>query len=471
MLQLVHVISDLHLGGAAATPTAPAFRMCPPATHQLLAAFLDRLPARTAEQESHLVIAGDIVDFLAEAPFEAFTADPAQACAKLARILADSAVIWQALRRFADERDGHITLMLGNHDIELALPAVRALLAQALPGARVRFIYDNEALTMGPLLIEHGNRFDAWNAVPHGALRRVRSQQSRQAPVTPAFVPPPGSRMVIDVLNPLKRQYPFIDLLKPETAAALPLAAALGALGLQQAWDAYSQFRARQAVDFDEESGEPLGPGYVSAGANPDRELWLAAQAIARGGGGGSGCGGNGQQISAAADLLGKGAAIVTDLVRAARVDAVYAAFRQLAALRRMHDAAFDVAQESDTYLKPARRAAAAGFRVIVYGHTHLPKQVQLDGAVYLNTGTWADVMCIPAGIWDEDEAAGQLAFRAFAADLGAGTVERWRRTLPTYARITLDGDSVAAGLHFGDDDSAVSTAAVMQRLRGGGAA
>jgi hypothetical protein len=38
--------------------------------------------------------------------------------------------------------------------------------------------------------------------------------------------------MVIDVLNHLKRRYPFIGLLKPETASALPIAAALGVLGL-----------------------------------------------------------------------------------------------------------------------------------------------------------------------------------------------------------------------------------------------
>jgi hypothetical protein len=79
-------------------------------------------------------------------------------------------------------------------------------------------------------LIEHDNRFDTWNAVPHGALHRVRSQ-SRHADVTPVL-PAAGSRTVIDVLNPWKRRYSFIELLKPETASTLPIAAALGALGL-----------------------------------------------------------------------------------------------------------------------------------------------------------------------------------------------------------------------------------------------
>jgi hypothetical protein len=71
------------------------------------------------------------------------------------------------------------------------------------------------------------------NAVPHGELRRVCSQQSRHADVAPVVPPPSSSRIVIDVLNPLKRRYPFIALLKPpETASALPIAAEFGALRL-----------------------------------------------------------------------------------------------------------------------------------------------------------------------------------------------------------------------------------------------
>jgi UDP-2,3-diacylglucosamine pyrophosphatase LpxH len=458
MRHLVHVISDLHLGGAAATATEPAFQMCPPSTHQVLADFLDNLPASDAEQESHLVVAGEIVDILAEAPFEPFTADPAAACQKLQRIFDSTAVVWEALDRFAGERGGFITLMLGNHDIELALPAVRTMLGARLQGPRLRFIYDNEAFTLGPILIEHGNRFDPWNAVPHGSLRRVRSQMSRNAAVSPAFVAPPGSRMVIDVINPLKRKYPFIDLLKPESAVCLPIAAALGAVDLQKSWNAFRHFEAQLAVDFDEDSGAPADPDYVAAAADPDLEMWHIAQAVA--GGDDSG------QVGAMADLLGKGATIVTEKMRAARIDALYRAFRKLAALRRMNDAAFKVDVENATYLKPAR-LAAAHFKVIVYGHTHLPKRVPLNGAVYLNTGTWADMMCIPDGIWDADETAGRAAFRAFAADLGAGSLERWRRSMPTYARIVVDDNALAgADVYFADDHSPVSTDGILGRLQ-----
>jgi UDP-2,3-diacylglucosamine pyrophosphatase LpxH len=463
MRHLVHIISDLHLGGASASADGPGFQMCPPSTHRLLAQFIDTVPATTAAQDSHLVIAGDVVDFLAEAPFEAFTVDPASACAKLQSIFDSSSVVWDALARFARERGGRLTLMLGNHDIELSLPGVRQMLLERVGGERVRFIYDNEAFTLGPLLIEHGNRFDAWNAVPHSALRRVRSQLSRQLPVAPGFDAPPGSRLVIDVINPLKRDYPFVDLLKPENAAAFPVAAALGCVGLQQAWNFFGKYRASRSVDFDEGSGEPVNANYVAATPSADAALWNAAQAIAHGA--------NANQVGAFTDVLAKGAAVVGEKVRQARIDAVYAAFRQLAGARRMHRDTFDVGKEDGIYLKPATRAAQAGFKLVVYGHTHLPKRVPMiapggQEAVYFNSGTWADVMCVPEGIWDEDEERGRDTFRAFASDLGDNRLSQWRSAIPTYVRIDLDGDRViGADLFLAGDEAPLTTARLMQRL------
>ena len=463
MRHLVHVISDLHLGGAAASPGSAAFQMCPPRTHALLSAFIDRLPASSHDQLSHLIIAGDLVDFLAEEPFEAFTADPIAACAKLQRIFDTSMSFWDALNRFSLQRRGVLSIMLGNHDIELSLPGVREMLFARVRGERVRFMYDNEAFTLGPLLIEHGNRFDPWNAVPHGALRRVRSQLSRRLDVWPAFPALPGSQMVIDVINPLKRDYPFVDLLKPETAAALPIAAALGAVGLPRAWKAFGKFRASQANDYDESSGEPLDPNMVSGFDHSDDELWSAAQDISHGE--------NSQQVNAIGDVLGKGVTAVSNAIKTARIDALFGAFRKLRALQRLHRETFDIGTELPTYLIPATRAAEAGFKVIVYGHTHLPKRVPVkiagqESAVYLNSGTWADVMCVPEGIWDADEANGRTLFRQFANDLGANSLDKWRRSIATYARIAIDGSEVeSANIHFADDDMLVSTTALMERL------
>lgn len=463
MQTTLYVISDLHLGGAAGSEGRPGFQICPPRTHELLKQFIDRLPGRAPDRDARLVLAGDIVDFLAEEPFQAFTSDPESARKKLARILDDTAQVWDALRGFA-KRDGAVTLMLGNHDIELALPGVRQAFLDRIGLGRVEFIYDNEAFTCGPVLIEHGNRFDEWNAVPHGALRRVRSQLSRALPVKPAFAALPGSRLVVDVMNPLKQQYAFIDLLKPEDAGALPIVAALGAAGFRDVWQFFQRFRQSQAVDFDE-SREPVSEEFIAAPESTDQNLFDLAEDIASGG--------DAAQVGAVADFLGQVANAVSDKVRAARRSALFKAIR---GTMGKHREAFAVDQESETYLVPARTAAASGFQVIVYGHTHLAKRVSLGTSggtqpVYLNTGTWADLMRMPDALWQTDEAQARDALTAFVADLEGNALDKWRRSAPTYAKIEVEGNTVReAEVYFADGSAneRVTTAALMRRLAGG---
>src|SRR5713101_5659205 len=112
------VISDLHLGGAPASGETPAFQMCTATGRAHLVRFVD-WAARTGQEtgDTRLVIAGDIVDFLAEesdGAFLPFTADDRLATDKLNSIVERTAEVWQAFRRFIAA--GHaLTLMLGNH--------------------------------------------------------------------------------------------------------------------------------------------------------------------------------------------------------------------------------------------------------------------------------------------------------------------------------------------------------------------
>jgi len=140
------------------------------------------------------------------------------------------------------------------------------------------------------------------------------------------------------------------------------------------------------------------------------------------------------------------------------------------------HRDAFDVGKEIDTYLVPARAAAAAGFQVVVYGHTHLAKRISLGASgnalpVYLNTGTWADLMRVPDSIWETEETPSRAALTAFVADLESNALEHWRRSVPTYAKIELEDNAVQnADVYFagGDGNERITTAALMQRLTGG---
>jgi UDP-2,3-diacylglucosamine pyrophosphatase LpxH len=487
----VVVISDLHLGGPE------GFQMCTPEGVHRLAAFLASLgdDGATASQ-IHLVIAGDFVDFLAEPDDEempreswkwsAFCEDEALALRKLERIFERTVPVWWELERFLACR-GALSILLGNHDVELSMPRVRRRLLERIApnGGRISFLDDGEAFVIGKLLVEHGNRYDAWNAVEQEALRARRAALSRNEAVT-AFPAQPGSALVAEVMNRIKAKYSFVDLLKPETGAVVPILAVLDPAlwrrtgpgigeAARAAWRA-RQFDtqgkptrtefigvegpARRAPAGSEFLGAPLFEPSRESDPSADASL-LADRATPF----------PDDDLLALADELSRGTAETTRelvAVPGLAVDLLLRAFRKRRGKER---AAFAVDVESETYLRPARALAARGFDVVVFGHTHHAKCVDLgDGRTYLNTGTWADLMRLPEAIYDERE--GPAALQAFMDAVSKNRVELFRRQIPTYARIVVDdsGEVVERGLYFADEPGAsaeVSTHGMLKRLEG----
>ncbi len=217
------MVSDLHFGGR------PGFQIF--SQGETLAAFIRTLTPSSVRQIG-LVLNGDIVDFLAEeAP--AYL-DPLGAVSKLTRISRDPAfsMIWQALADFVAQPNRQLILVLGNHDVELALPPVRQWLLEHLTGedaasrGRIIFALDGAgfACRVGDkrVLCLHGNEVDGWNVVDYAALLGVaRALNRNESP--PEWDANAGTRMVIDVMNPVKKQYPMVDLLKPESQAVVPI--------------------------------------------------------------------------------------------------------------------------------------------------------------------------------------------------------------------------------------------------------
>ncbi len=476
----VFVISDLHLGGG------PGFEMITAEGRGRLARFVRSITAQHQPGHSvHLVLAGDIVDFLAEEPFAAFTADDDAAKKKLEHVLASTAEVWEALADYA--RSGAaLTLLTGNHDIELSLPAPRRLLLERLGPGRIDFLYDNQALPIGPLLIEHGNRYDGWNLVNHDQLRQVRSALSRRQP-PPPFRTLPGSEMVVRLMNPLKAKYSFIDLLKPEDSTVPPFLAMLEpqAMGALRQLFELGRLGAESRQKFEEEhlygseAEEEKGRGVTaqvrSVFSYVARELRMHELAESLWGDGKDAkdnkeakdfkdskeakdtshnpphnTPSGGTSLVAETECgLGQAAdfAALWRLARGgeAQRKLVLGRLRKALLARAGEDAqAFRVDYESPAYLDPARESARRGFLVVVYGHTHLARRVSLEnGARYLNTGTWADLMRVPDAILrpdtPEEQAMEQLS--VFADDLVHNRLESWRRQRPTFARIDLGDD------------------------------
>jgi UDP-2,3-diacylglucosamine pyrophosphatase LpxH len=451
MSQSVLVISDLHLGGA------PGFQMCDEKARRRLAAFLGwAARQRSARQDVHLVINGDVVDFLAEREFASFTRSDEDALAKLRSIIANSQEVWPALKDFVRD-GGALTLLPGNHDLELALPGPRRHLLKELGPGRVEFIYDNQALVLGTgqerVLIEHGNRYDAWNLVPHGLLRHVRAKLSRGE--EPRHYPRvPGSELVVRVMNDLKRQYRFLDLLKPETHAALPLLAVLEPSLLKELEEAVRLFKGfwqflRSRVPRFDRDGRPTNPEYTAARVRrpaPRERQVEAALDLARALAGAGGA----EQVASFGALKplwqifrAVGAAKKARKDEETRRMQRQAVDRLYAALRHYFPAlgsTFLTGHEEDVYLRPARSAARRGFKAVLFGHTHLVKRMPLEGgAHYLNTGTWANLLRVPDALFGKDETKAKQALHGFAEDLANNRLDGWLEHLPSFARLDWD--------------------------------
>lgn len=432
----VYVISDLHLGGAAPKGADPGFQICSGEGQRLLADFLTSLGGRhRAGDNVHLVVNGDSVDFLAEKPFAAFTAKEVTAEKKLREIIRRTQPVWEAFRDLVAS-GAEVTFLLGNHDLELSLPGPHRLLLETLGPGKVNAAGDNAALTIGDVLIEHGNRYDGWNAVNQDALRAWSRREKSEA-----FSPPPGSVLVTEIMNPLKRDYHFVDLLKPEQETVLPIIAILDPSVLSK-FPRLIDLQDKAAAVLYHQDGTPVDPALIAARvqAETDRSLQKAKELCRRLGYDPEAAG----AIATVKGILEKWREGLKETRREVNVQIVYEAMQHWLGA---NFSAFDTCREADDYLPSVRTRAESGVRAVIYGHTHLAKRLTVSDTdtIYINTGTWADLMAVPDGILLDDEARAKRQLRVFLDDLAADRLERWRQVLPTFAHLSIENERVVA--------------------------
>ena len=440
IVRQVYVISDLHPGGAYGTftdsdhsglrlqslvPIDRGLLLCSRVPE--LTEFVDALTSRPAERpKTELIINGDFVDFLAEGDgsppvWTPFVSNGQDAAAKLQTIIARDRSFFTALGRFLEH--GHrLVVLLGNHDIELVLPAVRRALTDALhiTGRHdFHFIYNGEAYVVGDALIEHGNQYDPWNTVDYESLRKLRSSQSRNQPEANVcgFKPPAGSRLVCEGINPIKTDYPFVDLLKPETDAVIPMLLALepgyrrliGRIAALCAARMTSSALRSFSGDIAAQDGamEAVGGDLVArpwADHTTDRgalyvdpllatlEEVMPGEALrflaAISEGESDEYAGD---IASMRDTINRGLGLAR-LLTAQRNEPLERRFPALLLAVRVlqNHRTFDRSVETlPQYLDAATVLSQRGFRFVVFGHTHLARDILPGGnARYLNAGT-----------------------------------------------------------------------------------
>ncbi|MBQ0928922.1 metallophosphoesterase [Ideonella alba] len=400
----IHVISDIHMGGK------PGFQILKETAR--LAGFVDRLRTERTGQRLALVLNGDVVDTLAE-DIEGYVAIN-DALPTLQRIVEGPSFggIWQALAAFVKTEGRHLVVVIGNHDIEVALPPVQRYLLQVLAGddlaarSRVEFSTTGGGWTClvggARVYCTHGNEVDAWNFNRYEDLARAGRRLNAGQRMEPAeWTPNAGTRMVKEVMNSVKKQYPWIDLLKPETQAAVgtllvmapekmnQLGDLLGIVGVKTAGEYQAPRRlsagdAPAAAPASQTLEQLLGPNLRQAPARDTAQDMLSAA--------------EDQYATAAPTGVPTGQLGTAGLVWD-RLTGWIRGIDRPEALRRAlldwlkGDKTFDIT-DRDTTCTDVLKAVGADVDIIITGHTHLARAIDLGaGRMYFNSGTWIRLM------------------------------------------------------------------------------
>ncbi len=431
----LYVISDLHLGGA---PGHQIFERGAQAS-----TFIKSLAAKPPESAVGLVINGDLVDFLAEENATWF--DPEGAIPKLERIAGDDAFrpVFDALRSFTATPGRHLAITLGNHDLELALPWVRQRFLEMLgkdEAARGRITLAFEGAgyrcRVGPaeVLCIHGNEVDEWNVTDHEQIRRI-GREITQGRCASVWKPNAGTRMVIEVMNEIKRDHPFVDLLKPEFGAVVPTLlhlaphlamkiADVARVGLRMKWD---DLRMRAGFL----SGEVVAEKGERPQWEPAREDVLRRFLGGAGGVGATNAGLTAEDLMAQVEAQFEQGRTPLDLIQpgedGAKLGWTLAVWKKwtgksdaeilraaIDGVQRDQSFKPDVADETFRRLD---EKMGANLDYVIAGHTHLRRALRRTrgSGHYYNTGTWVRLIQLT-----KEQLKSEPAFKKIYASLQA---------------------------------------------------
>lgn len=361
------VISDVHMGGGD--------RLDDFDDDAALIAFIDQYVA--GPEPTELILAGDTVEFL-QVRLPGLDDDEYSdqaAATRLEAIVGAHAGVFAALARFIADPRHQLTVLIGNHDFELHFPAAKARFAAAvglsLADPRLRFGVSYHG---GGIYIVHGNQFDGWNRFVHFDG------------VSKPFEVVRGTQLVKEVINDLEDDplpyAPLIDNVKP-TSAFFWYLVAMPRLRSTPS----RRFLARgvagflQVVMWPTPHQMPItgrGPGGPLS-APPLRALWRTVARFRRG------RVARQREVARQVGAVAGAVAPPDEVIDQVQSEAV----RQVEREQRAFNDRF--AREM---LRIARRPEHRGDTLFICGHTHLAMAEPLGrGQVYLNTGTWTEII------------------------------------------------------------------------------
>jgi len=377
--KLKFVLSDLHLGAGYAGQDNQLEDFI---ADQELASFLHDIQHECDREqlEVELIINGDFFEFLqvpavenynpAETyPREVYLDSSEQASVQRLNIVTQGhPKVFDALSDFmyVEHPQRRITIIKGNHDVNLFWPRVKSRLREILGASGTRaslLLFADEFVSREKIYVEHGHQ----RAERINAYRDFFNPRSYDNPDQLYY--PAGSCFVIECFNEIERKYWFVDHLKPVTAfiwTALQWDFDVAGQMLTHLTCASASDRIlKDNADLknfltdlkDPSKRRSLSQQYAT---DPDfrQQFHQQVQQLL--------------QVKPVNDDMLPPALLTTNPLEMAR------------ASRRQQD---DLLRHAATEI-----AEREGSNVIVFGHTHNPAQEELEnGSVYINAGCWIE--------------------------------------------------------------------------------
>jgi UDP-2,3-diacylglucosamine pyrophosphatase LpxH len=328
-----------------------------------------------------LIIGGDMIEFL-QAPavdqFEPRRAYPPEnyrssleedSARKIDLIIRGHPMFFVALREFIKPANPQrkVTIIKGNHDVELYWPAVKERIRQAVYATgeeRTKLLaFEEVCVSREGIYVEHGNQY----------AEKVNRVDNFEEPLDPEregqLAIPAGSQFVIEFFNQVEWEKWWVDSVKPITALiwyalALDFPFAVKTLvaflkvahilivGSLAATEAEKLVRELE----DEAQLQVLSQRY----AEDEAFRW---------------------EFNARVGHLLEAADAPPEVVRTHAIDEVLAFNLGKGIIDEIHSALHQAAE---------LKAKETGAQIVVFGHTHDPLCERLEsGGFYLNSGTW----------------------------------------------------------------------------------
>jgi len=382
------IVSDLHLG-AGFFDLDKGNVLEDFIVDETFARFLHEMKEESEAQgtDFELIIDGDMMEFL-QAPavdqFEPRRAYPLEdyrssseedSAKKVDWIIKGHPMFFAALREFIKPANPQrkVTILKGNHDVNLYWPAVKERIRQAVYATgeeRAKLLaFEEVCVNRDGIYVEHGNQY----------TEKVNRVDNFEKPLDPEhegqLAIPAGSRFVIEFFNQVEWEKWWVDSVKPMTALiwyalAIDFPFAVKTLA---AFLKVAPILILGSLEVGEE-GLPAEAEQLVRELEDEAQLQVIGQRYAedetfR------------REFNARVGRLLEAADAPPEVARARAIDEVSAFNLGKSIIAEVNSALHRAAEI---------KARETGAQIVVFGHTHEPLCERLEsGGFYLNTGTW----------------------------------------------------------------------------------